>query len=730
MKKQLLSIMLLLGACVAYSQSWKNSNALFSTDDISIIGSTYDNVGNTLIFGYYTGSISSSTGDVVFSLGDRDLFIAKFDPNSALIWLKSIGGRERDSGSGGIAIDNDNNVYVTGGFRNYLHYSDTDSIQGFGLEDIFLAKYAPDGTAIWCRNAGSGNRHQRSTTMTLDNHGDLMLAGYFFDSIQIYNDTTLYVDNAFKDYYYAKHNTSTGDLIWAEQVKSLDSNYSGFVNDIISTNDNYYLLGVFADSVIFGNDTLVSQTTNYYDSHIVKTDTSGVVNWIRKIQGSNWDYLNSGAVDQDENIYAVGYYDSDILTIDSTETETILLAQNFGDYDYYVAKYSPDGNLIWIRNNGGVGKDRLLSSSFFNNDLQVTGYFTDTMNWGGISLTTDGALDTDMFYGSIDTDGNYRSANSYGGRNNSDESGRDIFVTTENTSTIIRSNSDLLLLGDSVYTTAGDSYYLVVGSIGCLPISVDNTIPTNITGCYGDSTGSIQVVASGGFGAPWLYSIDNSQSSSDVAFYPNLPAGDYQIVVIDAEGCTEVGPLITLTQPDSLEAILVSSENIIHNIDWLGELTTTDGSLVVTAAGGTGPYTFTLLPGGTPQALGTYYFPYPDSGKYVVAVNDLNNCGPTNTDTVVVRVDFSDATGIDDYNGAEVKLYPNPTSGIVTIEMPFEGRKCKMEVVSMTGQTVLKRKVFPSGGIITETIDLSDQAKGLYVLRMNGQALKSTIVVK
>ncbi len=88
------------------------------------------------------------------------------------------------------------------------------------------------------------------------------------------------------------------------------------------------------------------------------------------------------------------------------------------------------------------------------------------------------------------------------------------------------------------------------------------------------------------------------------------------------------------------------------------------------------------------------------------------------------------ALGVGDFEDAEVKIYPNPTEGIVTIEMPFEDRKCRMEVVNMAGQTVLKRKVFPNGGLINETLDLSDQAKGLYMVRINGEALRSAIMVK
>ncbi len=108
----------------------------------------------------------------------------------------------------------------------------------------------------------------------------------------------------------------------------------------------------------------------------------------------------------------------------------------------------------------------------------------------------------------------------------------------------------------------------------------------------------------------------------------------------------------------------------------------------------------------------------------------FNNCGPSYSDSIDINVVRTSALGVDDYEDAGVKIYPNPTEGIVTIEMPFEDRKCRMEVVNMAGQTVLKRKVFPNGGLINETLDLSDQAKGLYMVRINGEALRSAIMVK
>ena len=247
--------------------------------------------------------------------------------------------------------------------------------------------------------------------------------------------------------------------------------------------------------------------------------------------------------------------------------------------------------------------------------------------------------------------------------------------------------------------------------------------------CYGDSTGSIQVIPSGGFGGPYLYSIDNGLNYSGSTYFDNLPGGNYQVVVVDQEHCTGVGPLASILQPDPILVAIESKEDILVDTAWNGVVDITDGSLLATATGGNVGYQYKLLPDGALQPTGLYTFPLEDSGNYVVEVVDSKGCSGV-SDTVEINVIYTSHVGVGGSEVVEVKYYPNPTSGILNLEMPFNGNEVEIEVISMNGQVVLKRQVYPSGGVINETLDLSDQAKGLYLLRINGEALQSAIMVK
>jgi len=701
----------------SYAQSWKSSNTLQGTDNITVIESKIDSEGSVYVYGFFVGTLQPSSGEELVSLGSRDYFLIKFLQNGDIQWTKQLGGPSFEYISGGIGIDSNDDIYITGGYRTYLKYSQTDSLLSTGGFDLFMAKYSKLGDVIWIRNTGEGSSNQRPTSIEVDKNDNLILSGFFTDSISLNGDTSLYSNDGFDDYFYSKFENSNGDLIWVKQIKAISSVNSGRLTSVAITNEAYVLNGFFADSIVIENDTIVA-ASNLYDVHLIKTDLSGNHEWVRTINGENYEYSYGVVTDQIGNIYCAGYYNSDTLSIQSNESEFINYNVNNGLYDFMMVKYSAAGDLLWFNANGGKGEDKLYDAKFFNDEFVVAGHFADTLNWGAIQLTTNDVNDVDMFVGNIDTTGNYRSSNNFAGRSNSWEEARAVFNDSDNLYTVIRSDADILELGDSIYTSANDKFYVALGIIGCLPISVDNVVVTDVGTCYGDSTGSLLILATGGFGAPWVYSIDNGLSSTDLSFFGDLPAGDYPVVVVDKEGCAQPGNIEVVNQPDTLSLELISSSDITL---------AADGSIVVAASGGSSPYTYTLQPDGIIQGFGTYTFGLGDSGIYYVEVNDIQGCGPVATDSITIEDNSTD--NVRNLSVLQLKVFPNPSSGILTIEMPYDEQEAKLEILSLSGQVILSRQVYSLGGVINETIDVSDFSKGMYMLRIDGKTLRSGIVV-
>ncbi|RMG91260.1 MAG: hypothetical protein D6706_18380, partial [Chloroflexi bacterium] len=147
----------------------------------------------------------------------------------------------------------------------------------------------------------------------------------------------------------------------------------------------------------------------------------------------------------------------------------------------------------------------------------------------------------------------------------------------------------------------------VQGAPPCSGLSVSAT-PVPVS-CYGGSDGAINLQVNGG-SSPYTYQWSNGSQSSQLM---GISAGSYQVTVTDANGCT-TATSATVTQPAPLNLTLVNLENVSC---WGSP----DGSIEVTASGGTPPYSYQWSNGITgPVNAGLY------AGSYTVTVSDAHGC--------------------------------------------------------------------------------------------------------
>ena len=176
---------------------------------------------------------------------------------------------------------------------------------------------------------------------------------------------------------------------------------------------------------------------------------------------------------------------------------------------------------------------------------------------------------------------------------------------------------------------------------------------TDITGCNGNNNGSAEVTASGGTGA-LKYAIDGGAFGAGGVFN-SLLAGDHTLSVTDANNCRR-DTTITLNEPAPVTIATFSSTNITC-------AGSDDGTVSISAAGGTAPYNYTLQPDGISNATGMFTDLTP--GTYTVDVDDSQGCGPVSsapadiTEPAAVNIDSVRTTAIlcaaDD--NAEIHIY-------------------------------------------------------------------------
>lgn len=140
---------------------------------------------------------------------------------------------------------------------------------------------------------------------------------------------------------------------------------------------------------------------------------------------------------------------------------------------------------------------------------------------------------------------------------------------------------------------------------------------TDSVSCFGLVDGAATVVVSGGL-APFTYSWSPIGGSAATA--TNLPAGSYDITVVDANLC-EVVETIIVPQPDTLTA------QVFGTID-ANCFSFSTGEASVMGLGGTAPYSYLW---NDPQTQITSTATNLPNGSWIVEITDNNGCVATDT---------------------------------------------------------------------------------------------------
>ncbi len=149
-------------------------------------------------------------------------------------------------------------------------------------------------------------------------------------------------------------------------------------------------------------------------------------------------------------------------------------------------------------------------------------------------------------------------------------------------------------------------------------ISIDSEASTDIT-CNGANDGTVTVTASGGTGA-LIYTLNPGAISNGTGSFTNLPANTYTVSVTDANGCGPVASSnLIIAEPAAISIDSEASTDITCN-------GANDGTVTVTASGGTSALIYTLNPGAISNGTGTFI--NLSANNYTVSVTDVNGCGP------------------------------------------------------------------------------------------------------
>jgi predicted RNase H-like HicB family nuclease len=145
-------------------------------------------------------------------------------------------------------------------------------------------------------------------------------------------------------------------------------------------------------------------------------------------------------------------------------------------------------------------------------------------------------------------------------------------------------------------------------------LSSSASVTANVL-CFAGNNGLIDLSVNGGT-TPYTFNWSNGETTEDIG---NLPAGTYTVNIIDINGCTSTATA-QVTEP---VASLTSSVNATQNVSCFAG---NNGSIDLTVAGGTAPFTFSWSNGETTEDISNL-----PAGTYTVNITDANGCTFVNT---------------------------------------------------------------------------------------------------
>jgi len=252
-----------------------------------------------------------------------------------------------------------------------------------------------------------------------------------------------------------------------------------------------------------------------------------------------------------------------------------------------------------------------------------------------------------------------------------------------------------------------------VRSPAALSIVVDEHSPVS---CPGDMDGALIANVTGGT-PPYSYVWDDPGAQTTM-IATNLEARDYIVNVTDAKGCTD-------NEPGVLEVKLLS---ILVSTTW--DTATSRGVIIVDVENGSPDYRYYLLdtnedPLDSAIISDTQHqFVDLTTGNYKILV--IDSC-ETSRDSTIIALAVRDLQ-----LGYDLLLYPNPSTGQFTIEMENPDREdINLEIINLMGQRIFRQQFDSFGEArFIQTIDLGNQARGAYFMRINGLPVKAKLMIE
>ncbi len=313
-------------------------------------------------------------------------------PGGTLLWVRRAGGSLQDYGRG-IATQPDGAALVNGRFGCGAVFGPGEpeevSPGCLGEADVFTMRYTSDGRLDWISTAGGDIIHLGDNLAAFPD-GAALATGHFEETISFGDEGPALSAPDGIGAYVAKWRPG-GGVAWVRRTGG--SGQAHGLSVAALPDGSSFLVGHFFGAVTFGPDEPeeVSLFSGDTDIFISRLRSDGTLDWVRRIPGE-WNDSALAVASGPDTGTLTGYF-SESVTFAAGEANAVTLTAE-DRYEMYLARYTTDGELSWVREAGGPGDDYGVAVAM-DDDIIVTGIFEETLVFGegGPTLVAEGLQD-------------------------------------------------------------------------------------------------------------------------------------------------------------------------------------------------------------------------------------------------------------------------------------------------------------------------------------------------
>ena len=318
---------------------------------------------------YLVGTIQSKTvkfgNNSLSKKGVKDLFVAKLDRKGNWLWVKGAGTTSGEGLVEDIALDKQDNLFVTGTFKRRLQFGSTTlTTMALNEEGLFVAKMDTSGNWKWAVSLSKNSGKVLGVGIKVNSNGEPIILGYTSHSVTVGS----YTANTSGIMLFLAGLSTLGKWSWLRYV---EGGFTAYAKLAVTRNDDIIIAATYGQkNLSFDGDTkLLPPGCQKWCAVVAKMDKNKRWKWAKKTNRTGYVRLSSMIVTPKQDI---------IIGVHGANSLIPYRVEHNGTY---LAALNQSGSWLWFQTVGpsnsgvhGIREIQTIATDKFGN-VYISGYF-------------------------------------------------------------------------------------------------------------------------------------------------------------------------------------------------------------------------------------------------------------------------------------------------------------------------------------------------------------------